>query len=90
MIPFAVRRQSADKPLSDALDEPTEEEKDTYTGDRSLMASRWAIKEALYPPATQSIDDHIADWPGYEERQEEKDTQGKLNNDALTIIFQVP
>ena len=42
------------------------------------MASRWAIKEALYPPATQSIDDHIAEWPSYEERQEEKGTPGKL------------
>jgi phosphopantetheinyl transferase (holo-ACP synthase) len=88
VIPFAVRRHSTDKPLSDALDVPIDEGKPIYSGDRSLMASRWAIKEAFYPPATQSIDDHITEWLSYEERQQEDGTPGKLIVE-LAIFYQV-
>lgn len=53
------------------------------------MASRWAIKEALYPPATQSIDDHIAEWPSYEERQEEEGTPVKLIVEHCYILASI-
>ncbi|CAO3661961.1 unnamed protein product [Umbelopsis ramanniana] len=50
------------------------------------MASRWAVTETLYPPATQSIDDHIAEWPSYEERQEEEEYDESAKSEAEEAI----